>query len=69
MPSGTVGKLVEAVEYVPRQIDYNEPAGELVKEGVVVDQVLSKGGLFFRNWWRRVQLQKWKLVVFPLVVY
>ena len=41
-----MGKLVEAVEYVPRQIDYNEPASELVKEGVVVDQVLSKGELF-----------------------
>ena len=46
VPSATVGKLVEAVEHVPRQIDYNEPAGELVKEGVVVDQVLSKGELF-----------------------
>ena len=43
VPFATVGKLVEAVVYMPRLIYYNEPASELGKEGVVVDQVLSKG--------------------------
>ena len=41
-----MGELVEAVAFVPRQIDSAEPAGEAASECVVVDQVLSNGELF-----------------------
>ena len=68
VPSATVGELVEAVAYVHRQTDYNEPASDVVKECVVVDQLLYWGN-FSRTWRRRVPLQKLKLVVFPSVVY
>ena len=37
---------MEAVAFVPRQIDFAEQAGEAASECVVVDQVLSKGELF-----------------------
>ena len=40
-----MGKLVEAVAYVPRQIDYTELVSDTVDERVVVDQVLSRGEL------------------------
>ena len=41
-----MGELVEAVAFVPRQIDVAEQAGEAASECVVVDQVLSKGDMF-----------------------
>ena len=41
-----MGELVEAVAFVPRQIDFAEQAGEAASECVVVDQVVSKGELF-----------------------
>ena len=40
-----MGKLVEAVAHVPRQIGYTELASDTVNERVVVDQVLSRGEL------------------------
>ncbi len=41
-----MGELVEAVAFVPRQIDFSEQAGKAASEFVVVDQVLTKGELF-----------------------
>ena len=45
-PFTTVGELVEAVTFVPRQIDFAQQAGEAESQCVVVDHVLSKGELF-----------------------